>query len=197
LQATNSKLCKYIQSAHVDVPTYEDLVSSPAAHGTGKPSSSGYGPRSNRVNRTRSHRTCTDENPLPANENYDANDVQLIQSTTQANSDRNDIHIQILVEAAATKIRKGLNNLQSTSTLPQLSTNFESLYDKAKYFEEDLWAQASRAEAIFKGVTWSSRFLASCFRIIRLKLRIEDRANDQRTVSPRRCVLNTMVLTKL
>ncbi|PQE15169.1 hypothetical protein CJF30_00011401 [Rutstroemia sp. NJR-2017a BBW] len=176
-------LCEYIRSPNVVVSISEGLVSSPAAHRVSKRSLvSNHGQRSNQVNptssrHTRSHRTRTEKDLLPANDNYNANSTQPTQSTVQDHSDRNEI--QIIVEAAAGKIRKGLKNLESAHTLPQLSNDFEDLYDKAKYFEEDLWAQASRTGAILRRVKWSSRFLASCFRMIRLNLRIEYGANGQ------------------
>ncbi|PQE24886.1 hypothetical protein CJF32_00007233 [Rutstroemia sp. NJR-2017a WRK4] len=187
LLATNSMLCEYIQS----IP--EGLASSPAAHRVSERSLvSNYSQRSNQANltpsrrtpsrrtpshRTPSHRTRTEKDLLPANDNYDANGTQLTQSTVQDHSDNDEI--QIIVKAAAAKIRKGLKNLESARTLPQLSNDTENLYDKAKSFEENLWAQASRTGAVLKEVTWSSRFLASCFRMIRLNLGIEYRANGQ------------------
>ncbi|KAF7870019.1 hypothetical protein EAF04_004803 [Stromatinia cepivora] len=188
LLTTNSMLREYIQSINVVVSTSEGLASSPAAHRVRERSLvSNYGQRSNQASltpsrrtrsyRTRSYRTRPEKDLLLANDNYDANSTQPTQSTVQHHSDNNKI--QNIVEAAAVKIRKGLNNLESAYTLPQLSNDFENLYDKAKYFEEDLWAQASRTEAVFNGVKWSSRFLSCCFRMTRLNLGIEDGANSQ------------------
>ncbi|PQE13418.1 hypothetical protein CJF32_00011241 [Rutstroemia sp. NJR-2017a WRK4] len=182
-------LCRYIRSTNV-----EGLVSSPAAKRISERSIvSIYGQRSNQISPTASRptssrptssrptrslptRTENDLSPvnLQANDNSDANSTQPTQSTVQDDSDRNEI--QPIVNAAVVKIRKGLKNLESARTLPPLSKNFKHLYDKAKYFEDDLWTQA---EVTLKGVKWSSRFLSSCFRIIRLNLRIEDGANDK------------------
>ncbi|PQE16124.1 hypothetical protein CJF30_00011149 [Rutstroemia sp. NJR-2017a BBW] len=175
-------LCRYIRSTNV-----ERLVSSPAAKRISERSIvSIYGQRSNQVNPTASRptssrptRTENDLSPvnLQANDNSDANSTQPTQSTVQGHSDRNEI--QPIVDAAVVKIRKGLKNLESARTLPPLSKNFKHLYDKAKYFEDDLWTQASRAEVTLKEVKWSSRFLSSCFRMIRLNLKIEDGANGK------------------
>ncbi|KAK6592198.1 hypothetical protein H4I96_12058 [Botrytis cinerea] len=178
LHATNSMLCEYIQSAHIIVPISEGLVSNPAAYGASEPSLvSECSLRSNQANRTRSHRTCTDEGPLPANDDYDANDAQLTQSTTQGNSEHDKSQIQILAEAAAVKVQRGLKNIKNgdedTDILPQMPYDQRDLYDKAKHLGELLWVQASHIKTAATRAKWSRRFLASCFSMICKDLRAD------------------------
>ena len=82
-----------------------------------------------------------------------------------------DEETRILVEKAATKIRRGLKNLgKSSPAVPELLNDQRSYSDKAKYYEDYLWVQAARTGSALQEATWLHRFLASCFGLIRVAL---------------------------
>lgn len=80
----------------------------------------------------------------------------------------NDCRDEAFVNGAATKIRRGLENLTKTSpALPQLSLNDKrSWREKARYYEDYFWDRGNTIGVVLQETRWTNNLLSSCFRLI-------------------------------
>jgi hypothetical protein len=211
LNATKSRLLEYLKSHYVAASISNDRGALSSREEDGAYDSESvfdYGQRSTQVNHTGPYHTDIRHDSLPASNDCDIVNPPLVRSTNHYDPEENQV--QVIVEKAATKVRRGLKIFtRANNTLPRLLNDQDALCDKARYhdearyYEENLWAQASRAETEFKKLEtdfkkfeWSSRFLASCFRLIRINLEAEHSPENQPNVSTRCWLLDIAALTE-